>query len=233
MTSEVDHIVAVCDWVQELLLLNDIPACKVSLSRQGIRWTPDPTPVPALAKNGKAPDEMRIAFVGRLDSTKGLHVVLEALRMAPSLKARLDVYGVVQNLANAAYQNEMLRQASRDPRISFCGPMAPAEVVPRLRQYDFLVVPSQWIETGPMVVLEAFAAGVPVIGWKLGGITEIVRDGIDGLLIEPGSFVRWTETLQRVAQDAKLRAQLKAGVRPPRTSIAVAREMLALYESFL
>ena len=84
-----------------------------------------------------------------------------------------------------------------------------------------------------LVALEAFAAGIPVIGWKLGGINEIVQDGVNGILIQPDSVVHWVETLQRVAEDAKLRAHLKDGVRPPRTSVEVAREMSALYELLL
>src|SRR6202030_4733449 len=107
--------------------------------------------------------------------------------------------------------------ASGDPRISFREPIAPQEVVPRLRQYDFLAVPSEWLETGPLVALEAFAAGIPVIGWKRGGLNEIVQHGVNGLLIETDSIARWVEALQRVAGDANLRAQLTAGVRPPRT----------------
>jgi glycosyltransferase involved in cell wall biosynthesis len=84
-----------------------------------------------------------------------------------------------------------------------------------------------------LVALEAFAAGTPVIGWNVGGVGEIVRDGVDGLLIEPGSSVGWVEALRRVTEDAKLRAKLKAGVRPPRTSLEVAREMLWLYDSLI
>jgi glycosyltransferase involved in cell wall biosynthesis len=153
--------------------------------------------------------------------------------MVPTLRIRLDIYGVVQSSANAAYKRKMLALADGDPRISFLEAVASREVIPHLRQYDFLAIPSQWIETGPLVALEAFAAGVPVIGWRLGGIAEIVRHGVDGLLIEPGPIVRWAETLLRVAEEPKLRAQLKAGVRPPRTSMEVAREMLALYETLL
>jgi glycosyltransferase involved in cell wall biosynthesis len=234
MASEVDHIVAVCDWVYDLLLLNDIPADKASVSRQGISWTPDQKVAPTSSSVCEAPDdEVRLAFVGRLDPTKGLHVLINAFQMVPTLKLSLDIYGIVQTSANVAYQNEMLALSSGDPRISFRGSIGSGEVVSRLRQYDFLVVPSQWMETGPMVVLEAYAAGVPVIGGKLGGIAEIVRDGADGLLIEYNSVVRWAESLRRVTEDACLRAQLKAGVRRPRTSAEVAREMLVLYESIL
>ncbi len=231
MASEVDHIVAVCNWVHDVLLLNYIPAAKLSISRHGINWAAD-TIAPVPSSTHRPRDEMRLAFVGRLDTTKGLHVLIKAFRTAPS-NISLDVYGVVQNSANAAYRKEMLDLASGDPRISFRKPMGTHEVFFHLPQYDFLAVPSQWIETGPLVALEAFAAGIPVIGWNLGGIAEIVRDGVDGLLIEPDSIMGWSATLRRVAEDAKLRAQLKAGVRPPRTSQEVAREMLTLYESLL
>jgi glycosyltransferase involved in cell wall biosynthesis len=162
--------------------------------------------------------------VGRPDPIKGLHILINAFQMVPTLEVGLDVYGVVQNSANAAYKKEMLALAGA--RISFREPIASTEVVHRLRRYDFLAVPSPWIETDPLVALEAFAAGTPVIGWNVGGVGEIVRDGVDGLLIEPGSSVGWVEALRRVTEDAKLRARLKAGVRPPRTSLEVAREML-------
>jgi glycosyltransferase involved in cell wall biosynthesis len=229
MASEVDHIVAVCQWVEKLLLLNNVPAEKVSVSRHGVNWTSDqdwPT------RGSREPsDETRIAFLGRLDPTKGLHVVVKALQAAPKANIKLDIYGVVQGPGGAAYQRQVKLLARGDSRISFQESIRPDQVVPLLRNYDFLAVPSQWMETGPLVVLEAFAAGTPVLGWNIGGVSELVRDGIDGLLIDPGRD--WTETLARVAEDPNLRAKLRAGVRPPRSNIDVAREMLALYESVL
>ncbi len=230
LAAEVDHIVAVCKWVQDLILLNDVPSAKVSLSRHGINWTQGRTTTPVGPSTSEG---ARLAFVGRFDPTKGLHVLIKAFKMAPTLKATLDVYGVVQGPVSAAYQKEMWALADGDPRISFQDPLPPQDVVPRLRQYDSLAIPSEWLETGPLVALEAFAAGIPVIGWKRGGLNEIVQHGVNGLLIEPGTVVGWIETLRRVAEDANLRAQLKDGVRPPRTSVEVAREMLTLYESLL
>jgi glycosyltransferase involved in cell wall biosynthesis len=231
MASEVDHIVAVCNWVKELLLLNDIPDAKVSVSRHGVKRTTTQKPHLIQSRIGESSDEIRIAFLGRLDPTKGVHVLVEALARNPGLKIKLDIYGIVQSAANAAYQKKIIKLAGTDPRISIHKPIRSEEVVSRLRHYDFLAVPSQWLETGPLVALEAFAAGIPVIGWDVGGVAEIVRDGIDGLLIRRGSD--WGEALSRIAEDRKLRARLKAGVRPPRTSIEVAREMLALYKSLL
>jgi glycosyltransferase involved in cell wall biosynthesis len=99
MTAEVDHIIAVCNWVYELLLLNDVPATKVSISRQGISWTPDRMTAVTRTLAAEVPAEVRLAFVGRLDSTKGLHILIDALRMVPTLKVSLDVYGIVQSSA--------------------------------------------------------------------------------------------------------------------------------------
>jgi glycosyltransferase involved in cell wall biosynthesis len=85
------------------------------------------------------------------------------------------------------------------------------------------------METGPLVVLEAFAAGVPVIGSRLGGIAELVDHGIDGLLVETESVPAWTDVLAQLLQDADLLPRLRAGIRPPRRMSTVADEMLALY----
>jgi glycosyltransferase involved in cell wall biosynthesis len=233
MIDEVDRIVAVCNWVHELLLLNDVPKSKVSISRQGVcRTSAHKTALPScrIERNSR---EMRLAFVGRIDPMKGLHILIDAFRMVPTLAISLHVYGIVQSAATFEYEKKILALSSGDPRITFHGPIPSADVVERLRQYDFLAVPSQWMETGPMVVLEAFAAGIPVLGSNLGGISELVRSGINGLLVEPGSVERWADALRRVAEDPKLRLELKAGVRPPRSSLDVARDMLALYNSIL
>ena len=56
-------------------------------------------------------------------------------------------------------------------------------VIDRLSRYHVVAVPSQWMETGPLVILESFAAGVPVIGSALGGIADKVDDGVSGLLL--------------------------------------------------
>jgi glycosyltransferase involved in cell wall biosynthesis len=101
--------------------------------------------------------------------------------------------------------------AEKDPRISFKFPVPAEKVVEILAEYDLLAVPSQCLETGPLVVLEAFAAGIPVIGSNLGGIAELVKHEVNGLLVEPNSVKAWCQQLQRLCQDTDLRMQLGAG----------------------
>jgi glycosyltransferase involved in cell wall biosynthesis len=234
MVSEVTRIVAVCGWVQDVLRSNGVSSNKIVLSRHGINWTPSPSsPIWADGDqdNSSIADDTRIVFVGRLERVKGLHVLISALKMNPDLKIKLDVFGIVQNESQLAYREELAALIGADTRISFHDPLPSSNVVERLRHYDFLAVPSQWIETGPLVVLEAFAAGIPVIGWNIGGVGELVRHEVDGLLIAPGSdgVIQWGETLRRVSENPQVRARLKAGVRPPRKSMKAALEMREMY----
>jgi glycosyltransferase involved in cell wall biosynthesis len=98
-----------------------------------------------------------------------------------------------------------------------------------LRKYDLLAVPSTGLETGPLAVLEAFAAGVPVLGSRLGGIPELVRDGIDGVLVSPDDPTAWATALRQLATEPGLLSRLRAGIRPPRTMKNVAEDMLEIY----
>jgi glycosyltransferase involved in cell wall biosynthesis len=232
LAIEVDRFVAVCNWVRDVLLINNVPINKISVSRQGINWPRDSVGDPPPPVREKT-SELRIAFVGRLDRTKGLHVLIDALRSSPELNMKLDVFGIVQSPANAAYRQKMLRLARNDLRITFREPVTPRDIVSTMRHYDFVAVPSQWLETGPLVVLEAFAAGTPVIAERHGGMAEIVRDGVDGLLIERGARTGWVDAFRRLARNPELRAGLKTGVRPPRTSRDVANDMLTLYRSLV
>ena len=92
-----------------------------------------------------------------------------------------------------------------------------------------LAVPSQWLETGPIVVLEAFAAGIPVAGSNLGGIPELVEHGVNGLLIDPASPANWAAALRSLSQDPDLLATLRSRIRPPRTMRDAAAELNAIY----
>ena len=172
-------------------------------------------------------------FWGRFDPVKGVHVLIQTLRTNLSLPIALDIYGIVQGEGESRYRQSLVRLISGDPRVTFKDPVTPPETVSRLQEYDFLVVPSQWFETGPLVILEAFAAGVPVLGSRLGGIAELVTHDVDGLLVDPDSPSMWRTTLQRVCDDPGLANRLRQGIRPVRTMDDVARDMVSLYRRFV
>ena len=227
---EVDRIVAVCNWVKEILAINGVPREKITVSRQGLCQEIPPING-ELEDRGNSDFKLRIAFLGRLHPTKGIHVLIRAFHDDSQLPAKLDIYGVLQGGADDGYQQELLRISDGDPRIAFKSPIPSEKVVRTLRNYDLLAVPSQWLETGPMVILEAFGAGIPVIGSDLGGIRELVRHDVDGLLVESTSIAAWSRELQRLCQDRELLERLKAGIIPPRRMETVAAEMAALYKN--
>lgn len=230
-TVSTDRIVVLCQWARELLSRNSVPAEKISLSRHGLTGMRS-TSARAPRAAGER-DRTRVAFLGRLDPTKGVDVLIRAVRSAPSLELELDIFGLVQNEASSDYVQYVRQLAHGDTRIRFCAPVPSHSVRSLLASYDALAVPSCWLETGPLVILEAFAAGIPVLGTGLGGIAELVRHEVDGLLVESGSVVNWTATLCRVVADVGLLGRLRAGVRPPRTMEEVADDMLTVYRQAL
>jgi glycosyltransferase involved in cell wall biosynthesis len=220
-----DHIIAPAEWVRDLLRRLGVPDEKLTLSRQGIRL-PDVT-------YESNPDDARLraVYVGRVEPAKGVHLLTRALRLVPDEPVELHIYGVTQGDAHVAYRRDLRDDVARDARVTLHQPVAPDEVVATIAGYDVLLAPSQQFETGPLVVLEAFAAGLPVVGTRLGGIAELVQDGVNGLLVEAGSVGGWADALRQLAASAELRHRLRAGVRRPRSIETVADEMAAIYQA--
>jgi glycosyltransferase involved in cell wall biosynthesis len=219
-------LVAVCEWVRDLLIRNGVPAEKITLCRQGLAH-----PAAAAEPRPQIPgSSLRIAFFGRLDFVKGVGTLVEALRLAPELPVTLDIYAVVQDEAARRLKQALIAQAGGDARIRFQDPVAPQLTVERLRDCDVLAVPSRWMETGPMVVYEAFAAGTPVAGSKLGGIAELVEHERNGLLVEATSAPAWAAAFRRLAEDRELLVKLKRGIGKVRTMQDVACEMQTVYQ---
>jgi glycosyltransferase involved in cell wall biosynthesis len=232
LLQEVDCVVVLCQWSQDLLRLIGIDPDRLVLSRHGLATAPAASPHPT-AGRPQATGPLRVAFFGRFHHTKGPDLLIRALRALPRLPVDLHLYGVSQARPADAYQRELEVLAAGDPRIAFFPPVAHDQVVERLQGYHVLAVPSRWLETGPLVVLEAFAAGVPVVGSRLGGINELVQDEVNGLLVEPNSLAEWQRALSRLAEDRHLVARLKRGTRPPRSMGEVAEEMLTVYANLL
>lgn len=140
---------------------------------------------------------LRFGFIGRLDQTKGVEYLLQAFENAALPNADLWVAGTGMD-----DYVQRLRTRYNSERIHFLGHVAPREFYP---QVDVVVVPSLWHDTFPGVVFEAFAFGKPVIGARRGGIPEMIRDGANGLLVEPDRPNELVTALQRLASDELLR----------------------------
>lgn len=150
---------------------------------------------------------LRLAFCGVLSPWKAPHLVVEAVR-ASAAPVELRVHGRTEESMFAGYIAKVRAAAGGDPRITFPGPYAAAQAPQVFADMDALVVPSTWYENTPFVVLEAFAAGVPVIASDLGGLKEVVRDGENGLLFRAGDAMSLRATIERLAAEPGLHARL-------------------------
>ncbi|MFI5300969.1 MAG: glycosyltransferase [Polyangiales bacterium] len=224
---ESDRIVAVCDWVAEVIRRNGVNPKRITLCRQGLSGATYATPT-----EPRSPaDPLRLVYFGRLDRTKGVDLLVEALLGLPNAPLTLDLYGVAQGDAGARLLAARRAQAAEDPRNQIRPPVEHDRVLETLARYDVLVVPSRWLETGPLVVLEAFAAKVPVLGMRRGGIAELVRDDVDGRLVDGEEPSRWTDAIRKLVDDRATIARWRAAIRPPRTMHDVAAEMATLYRA--
>jgi glycosyltransferase involved in cell wall biosynthesis len=232
LMEKVDRIVAVSGWVADVLRVNGVPESKLTLCRQGVPGRPagSASAVPYAPPTGDG--ALRLGYFGRLDPHKGVDLLIEALRRVPHAKVRLSIYGVFHP-GSEAYAAQLTNAAAADHRISMKGALPPGMVVDAMRGCDFVVVPSRCLETGPLVALESFAAGTPVLGTRLGGIAELVTDGVDGMLVAPDDPAAWSFAIAELAGNTGRVCRLRAGVRPPRTMDDVAREMAALYRAML
>ncbi|QOV23333.1 glycosyltransferase [Anabaenopsis elenkinii] len=229
MAQVSDRIIAVCQWLYDALLINGIPEEKLVLCRQGVSF--DGKKITADTRDTfNHAQPLRIGFLGRWDKVKGIHILVAAVRrLPPDVKVKLIIHALAQG--EVAYQQQVLADAGGDTRIQFEKPVPRHLVSQTIRGFDLLAVPSQCLETGPLVVLEAQAVGVPVIGSDLGGIGELVTHQQDGWLVPHDDVGAWGEAITCLARDRGLLSRLRGGIGAVRTMADVGREIKYVYKS--
>jgi glycosyltransferase involved in cell wall biosynthesis len=224
-----DAIIAVCGWLYEALEGNGVPAEKLYLIRQGIKTRSDSTGTVVAAKG----EVLRIGYFGRLVPVKGVDVLIKAVLSLPQDSAvSVSLHAASNASATDDYVNRLTRLAGGDPRIRFLPPVHPDRVSDVMRTFDVVAVPSVGMETGPMVVMEALSAGVPVLGSRLGGIQELVQEGETGWLCEPDNVEQWAAEIWRLAEAKQSAQHQLQGVSRPwtRTFCDVAEDMTRIYQ---
>lgn len=223
-----DRIVVVCQWLYDALVANGVPETKLLLSRHGV------SPTSHHLSRSVSHASLKIGFLGRWQETKGVQILVQALQHVPrSRPVELIIHATHADEHGQANRERILAIAAQDSRIQIRDPLSRADVPSAIAQFDLLAVPSQWLETGPLVVLEAHAVGTPVIGSDLGGIAELVSHGKDGWLIPATDPQAWATAIEHLAEHPEVVATLKQGIRPVKTIREVAEEMVGLYEELI
>jgi glycosyltransferase involved in cell wall biosynthesis len=185
-------------------------------------------PLRRLSRNG-AHGPLRIGYVGTLVRHKGVHVLVDAVRSLPPSSCEVKIFGDPNVFPE--YVAGLRTRAAGLP-VAFMGAFDLARAADVYGAIDVLVVPSLWLENSPLVIHEAFMAGVPVVGARMGGIVDLIEDGRNGRLYDPESPAALAAVLRELIDHPERLRRLTEGVRtgPPMKTIAQdAREWEAIY----
>ncbi len=169
--EKVDHFIGVSQFMTDKMLSIGVPRDKISTVHNFV----DSEKLRPAAEPGKY-----VLYFGRLDATKGLFTLLDAMRDNPDLQCVIAGSGPDGD-ALQAYASQHNMQNVRFP-----GFVEGTELQDMIRGAVCTVLPAEWYENCPMSVLESLAYARPVIGTRIGGIPELIDDGQDGLIVEPG-----------------------------------------------
>ena len=153
--------------------------------------------------------DWRLLYAGRLDPRKGVDTAVAALAHLPH-EACLDVVGGGDPREEARLRDVAARAGVAD-RVVFSGHRGRPELKAAYAAADAVVFPVTWQEPWGLVPLESMAVGRPVVATGRGGSGEYLRDGENCLLFEAGDPAALAGALRRLADDAELRARLRAG----------------------
>ena len=177
-------------------------------------------------------DHVRFGFLGSLYPPKGVHVLIEAFKQLNSDQAELHIWGDAPNPGAQAYADQVRAQGRHVANLVFEGGFAPGELPSVLRQTDVLVVPSTWYENNPLVILEAFAAGIPALAGDIGGMAELVQDDLNGLQYRTGDARDLAVQMGRMLDRSRLE-RYRAHTMQPASHEQMGAEVEQLYRELL
>ena len=189
----IDTYVALTSFQRQLMVDGGLPAA-------GIRVIPN-----FLEPDPGAGDGPRsgILYVGRLSEEKGIAALVGAAAREPG----------ILRVAGSGPLEPMVEQAAAEGTVDGLGPLEPSSVFDEMGRAAALVVPSICFEGFPVVVVEAYATGTPVIASRIGSLEEIVEDGVTGLLVVPGDPAALSERMRWAVDHPQAMRQMGVSAR--------------------
>lgn len=148
----------------------------------------------SLKQDRTANGQIQALYLGRVDALKGLLVLSQAFKLASRQDLRLHIAGVGDCLP------QLRREFEGNENIVFHGYIDGREKEELFLHSDVCILPSIWYDNNPLVVLEAYKYGLPVIGSRIGGIPEMIQENKTGFLFEPGDHEALASVLGSVSK---------------------------------
>jgi glycosyltransferase involved in cell wall biosynthesis len=195
-TRAVDAYIALTEFVRDRVLAGGVPHDRVVIKPNFV----DAAPRTAAPERGA-----HLLFVGRLSPEKGVATLIDAWRILGAEAPRLVVVGDGPDAAELAARSAGLAG------VELIGAQPRERVIELMADAAALIVPSLWYEAFPLVIVEAFAAGLPVVVSGIGSLATIVTHGVDGLHAPAGDAAALAAAVRGFMADPDQRRRLGHG----------------------
>ena len=174
-----EKVFVLSEWYKKVLLLNDLPSEKIVL-------LPKVSPLKKTNVLNKIYDTtsvIKLVYVGRITKIKGLHILLKSLSLIKNNKWELSIYGQIDD---NNYFLDCQKLINNKSQVHWKGLIYHSDIITSLNEYDLLIFPSEIEEMSPLIIQEAFAAGLPTLSSNVKSIKEIIVHNVNGFLFDVG-----------------------------------------------
>ncbi len=192
LRESIDIFISPSRFLQNFFIENGVDKEKIIYQKYGFETKKIKEKKFILQENKK----LRFAFMGRLIPSKGIKILSEAFKSLPEEK--LEIYGNIGS-------NKRFLEAKN---IIFKGKYNNNNINAVLENIDILIVPSIWYENSPLVIQEALLAGVIVLTSELGGMAELIQDGVNGFTFKANDTSDLIAVIKKLSQNPKLCTKL-------------------------
>ena len=224
LINSCDQVVTLTKWYEKVLHLNGVSPFKINFIPQAL---------PSSIRGGLINTEkdgskvLKVIFLGRISHFKGLHLLIAAVTKLPFDKIRLDIYGQSEN---SDYEKILKEKSKVYSNIRWRGKLLQKNVLQTIQQYDILCLCSTFSEMSPLVIQEAFAAGVPVLASDVYGNSEQISHNKNGWLFKFKNEYDLQIQLQKLIDNPAMIEKAKGNIKPVRDFEMIAKEQLIVYK---
>jgi glycosyltransferase involved in cell wall biosynthesis len=206
----VHQFVSLTQWYRQVLLDNNLPPAKITVIPAGLALTTHTSD--AVWSPAQPGQPLKLVFIGRMQPQKGVHLLIEAAKQFNSRQLQVFIYGRAEK---DAYHAQCVAQSQQCTHVHWMGFVERETVVHTLSKYHLLCLPSLFSEMAPLVIQEAYAAGIPIIASKVYGNIEQVKDGVNGLLFDYNNAASLAQCISRLVNNPGLLPTLKTNLPMP------------------
>ena len=215
-----DQISAVSSYVKKIYVTEGVSPNKMQVISAGV-----PNVFKKIDENKIESAKFKIGFLGTISKLKGVDVLLKVFDQWKDPDISLELWGPLSD-GDIRLQLEK----NDDKRVSVFGPYESDDLTKILSNFDVGIIPSIWPDTAPQIIFEFFSMKIPVVASKIGGIPDFIYHEKNGLLFEPKNVSDLLHALKRLKNDNKLLKRLSKNIKPQKSLINYAGEILSVYK---